>query len=182
MKLKLVVLSITAMLLACKTSVNIVPTKNDTNLAVKSSRFRGTVFKTNYPFYKFFVLDVDSTKRFTPTKEDVELAEKILSNQLAKANRDRPNQVGRRPIIHRRLNNYFRQYVGVFTSDNERIIHINFYWDKYSITERWKGFHDGRLNFEDDYAIVFDGGSKYWQINVNLTKQCLSDLHVNGAA
>jgi len=167
---------------ACKTSVEVMATKKENNLAVTHTKFRGTIFRENYPFSKLFVSDVDSTTRFTPTKYDIVKAERLLRQQLSSINKSRINQLKSNPIIHKNLNNYFRQYVGVMNHRGERIIHINFYWDKYSLFERIKGYSDSRLKFEDDYAIVFDGGSRYWQVNVNLTTEKLSDLQVNGIA
>ncbi len=62
------------------------------------------------------------------------------------------------------------------------VLHINLFWDKYSIIDKLKGYHDNRLKYNSDYARVFDGGSYYWQVNVNLTKNQLSDLQINGIA
>jgi hypothetical protein len=180
MKAQMIVFSMFFMLSACKTSVNIMETKKVTNLAVKSSKFRGTVFKENYPLAKLFVSDIDTLKRFTPTKQEIEQAEGILKGQISSVDKSLPKQHQNSPIIHKELNNYFRQYVGLVNSSNEKIIHVNFYWDKFSLKDKLKGYSDDRLRFEDDYAIVFDGGSRYWQINVNLTRKCLTDFQVNG--
>lgn len=166
---------------SCSSALEISPTKKETNLAVKGSRFRGTIFTEKYPSANFHVSDVDFSKRFTPTKEDIEKVEMLLKQQIKEVNKLRPNQFKNSPIIDKNINNYFRQYVG-FIHRNERIVHINFYWDKYSLKNKLKGYTDDRLSFEDDYAAVFDGGSRYWQVNVNLTTGKVTDLQVNGVA
>jgi hypothetical protein len=170
------------MLSACKTTVNMMKTNKETNLAIKSSKFKGTVFTDTYPVSKLFVSDISSLRRFTPTKQEIEQAEEILRSQISLANKSLPNQYRNNPIIHKELNSYFRQYVGLINTNNERIIHVNFYWDRFSLKDKLKGYSDDRLKFEDEYAIVFDGGSRYWQITVNLTRKCLTDLQVNGIA
>ncbi len=146
------------------------------------NRARGTIFKNNYPFHNFMVSDVDSTTRWTPDKRDIELAEKILRAQIKNANKNLTNQVNNCPVIHRHLNDYFRQYVGILNDKGEKVIHINFSWDRFTLLDRIKGYSDGRLEFESDYAHVFDGCSYYWQVNVNLDKKTLSDLSINGIA
>lgn len=48
---------------------------------------RGTIFNQNYPFTHFRLHEVDSTTQWTPSKEDMELAEKILRKQVKKLNK-----------------------------------------------------------------------------------------------
>lgn len=163
----------------CKTEIHIVPTAKKTNLAVTGPGFRGTLFTNTYPFADLHVSDIDSASRFTPSKEDIENAELLLSQQIKTLNKSRPNQFPDQPLIHK-THRYFRQYVGFRAPNGDKIIHVNFYWDRYSLKERIKGYNDGRLTFEDGYAMVFDGGSRYWQVNINLTVKKVSDLQVNG--
>src|SRR5690606_27488214 len=126
--------------------------------------------------------DVDSTKRWTPNQSAIELAEKILREQIKEINKNKPNQMGSCPVIHRHLNSYFRQYVGIINGKGQRVIHINFYWDKFSLWDKIGGYSDSRLDHDSDYAFVFDGCSHYWSINVNLDDNKLTDLGVNGIA
>lgn len=149
---------------------------------VTTSKARGTIFNDNYPFKLFYVSDVDSTKRWTPNQAEIELAEKILWQQIKEINKNRPNQMASCPVIHRHLNSYFRQYVGIKNEKGQKIIHINFYWDKFGLWDRIRGYYDSRLDYDSDYTIVFDGCSHYWHINVNLDENKLSDFAVNGVA
>ncbi|TPE44182.1 hypothetical protein [Pontibacter mangrovi] len=155
---------------------------DDTKVGVNYKSSRGTIFNQNYSFDNFFVIDVDSTTQWTPNKEDIELAEKILRAQIKDLNKNRVNQMGSCPVIHSNLYSYFRQYVGVKNDKGERVIHINFYWDKYGMFDRIRGSNDSRLSYDSHYTMVFDGCSYYWQVNVNLDQQELSNLMINGAA
>ncbi|MGS2765136.1 hypothetical protein [Sinomicrobium sp. M5D2P9] len=151
-------------------------------IGVNYKNSRGTIFNPNYPFANFHVRDVDSTMQWTPDKADIELAEEILNTQIKTRNKNKMNQRGNCPVIHRNLYSYFRQYVGIINDKGERIIHINFYWDRYDLMDRLRGYADLRLDYNSDYAIVFDGCSYYWQINVNLDRKELSGLMINGVA
>ena len=62
----------------------------------------------------------------------------------------------------------------------DSIIHINFQWDRFTLFDRIKGYWDDRLDYTSDFSIVFDGGSRYWNVNVNLTSKKMFGLSVNG--
>ncbi|MBC6605660.1 hypothetical protein H8B13_02400 [Hymenobacter sp. BT188] len=165
-----------------KIPIEVFATSKTTLLGVKSNNFRGTIFTDKYPFTLLHVSDIDSLKRFTPTLEELQEAEYILSRKLQFANRSRMNQSDDNQIIHKNLNKYFRQYVGFFNKKGDKIIHINFHWNEYTLVDNIRGSLDTRLKYDSDYSTVFDGGSYYWEINVNLTKNKLSDLQVNGTS
>lgn len=98
-------------------------------------------------------------------------------------NKERSNQPSGSPVLHKNLPKYFRQYVGFTDRAGNKIIHINFYWNRHNIIDRLSNYiylNDSRINYETDYSIVLDGGSYYWQINANITKRELTDLSVNG--
>lgn len=157
------------------------PTSDANKIAVKSHKFRGTIFTAAYNFGEF-VIARDSASRFTPDKEDLSLAEAILKDQIREINKRHPNQLLKREYIENNLNKYFRQYVGFTNSNGERIIHINLRWDRFSLSDRINGYWNSRLDYTSDYSIVFDGGSRYWSVNVNLNSKKLFGLFVNGLA
>jgi hypothetical protein len=163
----------------CSSSLHVANTTRKSNLAVTTTMYRGTIFTKEYPSTKTF-LAVDSSQRFTPTKADIQQAEKVMRMRIKAVNKLRPNQYEGSPVIHQNLNCYYRQYVGIITPAGERVVHVNLYWDKYSKRNKVKGMQDNRLAFEDEYALKYDGGSYYWKVNVNLTTTQLTDFHVNG--
>lgn len=173
------VLTLSIVIVSCSKQLTITPTNKHTNLAVVGAKFKGVIFTENYLIIPA-PPNIGNVKRFTPRKEDIISAEIIIKDQIKHLNKDRINQVRGTPIIEKHLNSYFRQYVGFIDSKGDSIIHINFHWNTYSLSDRLKGYHDDRLSFDDDYTHIFDGGSYYWQIKVNLTKRVLYDLEVNG--
>ena len=178
----LIIITVLTLLVSCRTSIETFQTSDTNKIGVKSNRFRGTLFTTSYQADKLFIDTADSLNRFAPTKDDIALAESILKEQIGEANKKRLNQFGKRQYIDRNLNKYFRQYVGFIDKNGDRIIHINFHWDRFTLIDRIKGYWDDRLDYTSDYSIVFDGGSRYWSVNANLTSNKLYGLSVNGVA
>jgi len=179
MRQALIIVGICYALISCKSEANLF-TVDNSKTGVKYKRTRGTIFNDKYPFYLFFLDDnIDSTKRWTPNKEDIELAEQILRTNIDKIDHRYPKDYG--PRVDKHPYSYFRQYVGFINEKGRRIIHINCSWDKLSLLSRVLG-DDDRLKFNSDYAIVMDGGSYYWQVDVNLDEKTIYGFGVHGLA
>jgi hypothetical protein len=134
---------------------------------INSKDFSGYIFDKN----QLVLISIDNqSKRYTPSKEDIFLAENIIKKNLKCLNNDLINQGDKCPIIHKKTKKYIRQYVGFINNRNERIIWINFIWkDKLSDSQVSK-----------DIIQVMDGCSYYWNIKVNLNTKNLNELNVNG--
>ncbi len=131
----------------------------------KTKKFDVAIFPENY--FEFI-----SDQRFTPTRQEIDKAEIVLSKNLKISNKQLVNQSST-PIIHIKLNKYKRQYFGYIDKNGDRILFINCFWSKNeNNTERW-------LTSE---IMVLDGGSYYWNVKFNLTKNEIFDLNVNGFA
>lgn len=167
-----------ALLLSCRTTMETISTSDPDKLGVRSNRFKGTIFTHSYsqPLFSSF----EGRPRFTPSKEDIALAEAVLRAQIRKVNDRHLNQLGRRQYIENNLDNYFRQYVGFFNEQGERVVYMNSHWDRFSLLDRLKGYWDSRLAYDSDYSITHDGGSRYWSVYVNLSTRTLYGLSVNG--
>jgi hypothetical protein len=153
-------------------------TVDNSKIGVKYKRTRGTIFNDMYPFYLVFPGDnIDSTKRWTPDKEDIELAEQILKAKIKKINHNYPRDYG--PRVSKRRNSYFRQYVGYTNEKGHRIIHVNCSWDRRSLINKMLG-DDYRLKFNSEYSIAMDGGSYYWQVEINLEEKTIYGFGVHG--
>lgn len=126
------------------------------------------------------MLELDSTKRWTPDADDIKLAERILKEQIKDANKNKQNQMDGCPIIHKHLNDYFRQYVGLINDKGHKIIHVNMSWDKFTLRDRIVGSSDSRLDFNSDYSIVFDGCSYHWEVSIDMVDKKIIGLGVNG--
>jgi hypothetical protein len=174
-----VILGLTFTLTSCASSTNLF-TVDNSKIGVKYKRTRGTIFNDNHPFVNFLMLDLDSTKRWTPNADDLKLAEKILKEQIKVANKNRPNQMNGCPTIHKHLNDYFRQYVGLINDKGHKVIHINMSWDKFTLKDRIVGNSDSRLDFKSDYSMTLDGCSYYWQVSIDMDDKNISGFGVNG--
>lgn len=115
--------------------------------------------------------DLMQQNRFTPTKEEIFEAEKVLKSKLKEANRNLENQYNS-PIIHRNLKKYKRQYFGFINDKGEKILYINSLWKKNEEETKWL----------QQIIMVSDGGSHYWNIEYNLETDELINLSVNGSA
>lgn len=178
-KLSVLILTL-AIVLSCQTPIKTFQTKDTNKVGVKSNKIKGTIFKSTYPADKLFIQSYNTLNRFTPTKAAIELAEAVLKSQIEQLNTPRINQFGRRQYIDKHLKKYFRQYIGFINEQGDSIIHINFHWDRFTLIERLKGYRDDRLEYTSDFSIVFDGGSRYWNVNVNLGSKKLFGLTFNG--
>ena len=163
---------------SCSRKHKIIKTEDSKKTGIRSYKFKGTIFDSAYQDIAMYII----TPRFTPSTEEIFLAEKILRLEIGNANRPRINQLGKREYIDRNLNKYFRQYVGFINEKGHRCIHINFHWDRFSLLDRLKGDWDDRLEYNSDYSRVLDGGSHYWKINVDLVDKRLFGMEVNGIA
>jgi hypothetical protein len=177
----LILITVLTLLVSCRTSVGTFQTSDTNKIGVKSNKFRGTIFKSSYSTM-FLTTTSDTLKRFTPTEEDIILAETILKEQIGKINTLHINQLERRQNIDKNLNKYFRQYVGFVNEQGNRVVHINLSWDRFTIFDRIKGYWDSRLEFTSDYSMTLDGGSHFWNVNVDITSKTLYGLSVNGIA
>ena len=130
----------------------------------KTGRFNVAIFPATYP------VDEIEGARFTPTVEEVRVAEHALNAQLMELNKDLANQEGS-VIIHRNLRKYKRQYFGYIDKTGQKVLLINNFWKKIEHTD-W-------LNSK---VSVLDGGSHYWSVKYSINNRMLFDVAVNGSS
>ena len=150
------------------------------NTYFKTRQYEGVIFDK---VYDPFGISNSGQNKFTPTISEIVQAEKVLKNGIKEINKNRPNQFGSCPVIHRNLSKYKRQYFG-YIENNEKVIWVNCFWDKEGIA----GFIDRVFykehdeNWKTEERVVFDGCSYYWSIKINLNKITLFEFGVNGPA
>lgn len=133
---------------------------------VKGKGYEGYIFPENH----FVMVSVENQKsRYTPSESDVRTAEQLLKKGIAILNKTHANQIGHCPIIEKNLEKYKRQYVGFINKEGQKILWINFIWNK-----------NLGPQLSEDIISVLDGCSYYWNIKVNISNMALYDLKVNG--
>ena len=143
---------------------------------VKGNNFEGVIFSENY-YQQSNDTAERKIKRFTPTAEDIILAEKILIKKKS----DTSNK-GDILSIFNNLKKYRRQYIGYFSDKGERMIYVNcFRLEKDQLSEKIK--KSAKVSdWHNTLYVVNDGGKRYWQVHINLDKKEISDISVNGVA
>lgn len=105
-------------------------------------------------------------KPYTPTLEDVQIAEDVLSNCFTKEATGTAN-----PFFGRKLEDYNRQFVGAEMEGGDKVIWINCFCKTESeILKNWKS----------EIIMVADGGNCFFHVNVNLKRKEYYGLMVNG--
>ena len=104
--------------------------------------------------------------RFTPTRGEVDQAEKALSRDLFLLNQELENQ-DRDDVIHRKLLQFKRQYFGYVNDQGEKIIKIIAFIDT-----------DEESDFLTQEKIIVDGTSDNWVVYYNIDTNELYDLAV----
>ena len=131
---------------------------------VKGKGYTGYVFNREH----FVFMSIDNQKeRYTPTKEDIALAEKIIRDGID--NYLKREKIHTRSIKQNKLSKYKRQYVGFITKNGDVVIYIAFLKNINNVDMLSK-----------DIITVLDGGETYWSVFINLTKTTLYGVHING--
>lgn len=140
---------------------------NDTVSYIEGRDFKGYIFSKEH--YVFMTIE-NQRERFTPTTDEIRIIENRLKKKIKCENKNKENQYENCPIIHKKLNNYTRQYVGFINNKSEKIIWINCIWSKNVNNEILK----------KEIFLTSDGCSYYWNIKINLKTEELFDLEING--
>ncbi len=131
---------------------------------VKGKGYTGYAFNREH----FVFMSIDNQKeRYTPTKEDIALAEKIIRDGID--NYLKREKIHTRSIKQNKLSKYKRQYVGFITKNGDVVIYIAFLKNINNVDMLSK-----------DIITVLDGGETYWSVFINLTKTTLYGVHING--
>jgi len=137
------------------------------NSHIKEEGFEGYIFNIDSLYNSFIEGKV---KGFNPNKDEILFTEQLINQHIEQLTKF--HEYGECPVIHKNLNNYFRQYVGYINEKGEKIIWINFIWKNSFVREE----------ISKKIISVDDGCSNYWNVKVNLSKRILFEFLVNGSA
>lgn len=135
---------------------------------IKDKGYEGYVFCSKYNTGTLLFLQ---NSRFTPNEDEIAEIELLIKKQIKDLNSNKINQVKGCPILHKKLKNYKRQYLGYYDKNGNKVIWVNFIWYK-KLSDNWY----------EELQIVLDGCSYFWNVKVNLTTKKVFDLNVNGLA
>lgn len=108
-----------------------------------------------------------SEKKAGLDKEELSELETILAKCIADNNKTEPKEsIG----YLNSLLKYNRQYLPYYENGEKKVV-VNCFCDDVKRFPKWK----------KEMVTVFDGGSCYFMVAINLTKKEYSDLHINGA-
>ncbi|MBU0683517.1 MAG: hypothetical protein KJ864_04440 [Candidatus Omnitrophica bacterium] len=136
----------------------------------KADKFEGAIIaKDQVPQLKYF--SERAKEYWTPSEQDVLKADDLAKVYLQKYKGNDQYAKASIPSILGRLNNYKRQYVGFIEESGDKTIWINYFYDS------------GNFSYwTENLVFVFDGGSSFFRIKVNLKKKECYDLSINGVA
>ncbi|WP_438425531.1 hypothetical protein [Aquimarina macrocephali] len=84
--------------------------------------------------------------------------------------------------IKESLNKYYKQYIPYINKKGEKVIEINAFCEILEIpplpeskSKQWT-----KMDWKNEYVMVDDGGTCYWQITINIDKKTYENLMVNG--
>ena len=119
----------------------------------------------------YFKLD-RSLQKYTPTQEEIQKAKELSNNFIKSLERKRKSKKNGKlgSILEYNLDEYFRQYIGFVDKHGKKIILI------YAFCSSFGEAHDLKHNV----VLVFDGGSCFYNIKINLETNKCYDFSVNG--
>lgn len=145
----------------------------DQSVHIIGNNFEGVMFDKAYKA-EYLNLIEKYPDRFSPSIAEVLLAEKLMQKGIKEIDEHSlyPKH-GYGPIVHKHLRSYVRQYLGFVNEKGEKVIYINSLWKKDTVKES---------DWLKDYYYVFDGGSAYWNVRVNLSTGELFGFGTHGVA
>lgn len=146
----------------------------------EGKNFKGCIFPETYKNSAYYWLD--DKNRFTPTTEEIQTFENDLRTKLKNINKNRINQKGSCPVIHRNLKNYNRQYLGFIDGSGKKYLSVNFLWYNMFQENINDKFYNELGDWKKNWQVWFDGCSKYWNVKYYLESGTLFDLQINGSS
>ncbi len=189
----------------------IIDTLDNKNIYIKKGDYEAVIFDVSIPKVKIIFPENISSKeketylkkhnpaknRWNPTIADVEKAEPLIKEFLAKQNTKIERKLAKYHAKKKRLeernidkeiyltgfcpnydcrvldsiDEYVRQYQGIKDKMGNKILYVNF------ISKKELNLHP---YWKKGWVSVCDGGFDYWQIKVNLKRKRCFEMDVNG--
>jgi hypothetical protein len=147
--------------------------KSPENTLIETSEYTGVILSGNVASEFSFLFDQALTGYWEPSIDDISRAEERIRQYLISLQND-PDldtyQKGNATFILNNLEKYRRQYVGILV-DGEQRIWCNAFLSDHSLPD-----------WERVPVYVLDGGSYFWQIEYDLSKDECINFYIHGEA
>ena len=141
-------------------------TEEPTNRLIRTSTFEGVIFlQQNAESIRSLLGDSRISGYWTPSQADVISLEAGLNNYLQSI----ANQFPQGPPTGEQLMEYHRQYLGII-EEGRHVIYANYFCK------------DNNQDWENQFVMVQDGGSCFFQLKFEVGTSRYYDLHINGEA
>jgi hypothetical protein len=140
----------------------------DCYLNIDTSRYAILKFKENENLRIFDKTDKPAELTF----DEIEKIEKLIEKRISDLN-DEFRAINHTKYYYiKNPRKYYKQFIAFFNSNGEKEVWVNCFC---SIND------DEKSIFKKEIIMVLDGGSCYFQLKVNLTKNTTYDLTVNSS-
>lgn len=120
--------------------------------------------------------DYNDYKQWNPDKNDFQ----ILREAINKAIQNNEFDFLKKPII-KSVKTYYRQYIPYIDENGDRIIQINAFCIIPEVPpNEGKNNKWGKMDWKNEFVLIFDGGNCYWQMKINIDKKEYFDFRTNG--
>ncbi|MDQ3394782.1 MAG: hypothetical protein M3512_11810 [Bacteroidota bacterium] len=120
-------------------------------------------------------ISIDSTfQKFAPSDEEINLAKEIAINYIDSLESTRNSQIRKEfgKILKYNHARYYRQYVAFIDNEGKKKIFINAVCDSFVKNK----------DLKKEWIFVLDGGSCFFQMEVDLETEEITSFSVNGEA
>jgi len=118
-------------------------------------------------------------QKWEPKINDIKIVQEVIDNAIVNSEFD----FLKKPVKEY-IKEYYLQYIPYINENGERIIEVNAFceiWDfpppPESKSDEWI-----KMDWKNEYVMVFDGGDCYWRLTINIDKKEYYDLMINGVA
>ena len=140
---------------------------------INTSRYAVLNSDGEYDGFKYGIFDNTTNKPATLSADEIYEIEKIIKTEVDRHNKNSSHHYS----FIKNPRTYYKQLMAVINSKGEKEVWVNCFCN----------LDDKSLSGDNSYwkkgvVSVFDGGSCYFQLKINLTTKYVYDFKVNGVA
>jgi len=140
---------------------------------VSASRYAILNADGEYDHFKYGVFDNITNKPTSLSANEIDKIEKIIKTEVDKHNKKSSHHYS----FIRNPRRYYKQLMAVINSRGEKEVWVNCFCNSDD-----KSLNDDNSYWKKGIVSVYDGGSCYFNLRINLTTNRVYDFRVNGVA